>query len=227
MEYPGEAGFREGWPLTVSVSRSALRVLSAGLVGASALALAGCMGSPTYGTDKTANAQLLEDLGGALSIGTRNRASEIEYQPRPQLVRPETTAVLPSPQDNVTSTTEAGWPESPEQRLARIRKEATDNRENLAYRSPVVNDMRGVGPDNITPAQQAEFRRRMTESQGGSATNRRYLSEPPLTYRAPAATAPAGELGETEEKKERAAQREARKNRRAGQGAVGEAPVTR
>lgn len=45
----------------------------------------------------------------------------------------------------------------------------------------------------------------------GSPTERRYLSEPPLAYRQPAATAPANELGKDEWKKERDRKKAAKK----------------
>lgn len=213
--------------MTVFVSRSSLRVLGLGLVGASALALGGCMGSPTYGTDKTANAQLMSDLSGALSIGLGDKKrNEIEYQPRPELVKPQTTAVLPPPQDSVTASTAAGWPESPEQRIARIRREATANQDNPAYRSPVVNDIGEVNTANLTPGQQREEFRRMRRESAGSATERRMLSEPPLEYRVPAATAPVGDLGESEDRKERQAKRDAKNKRKSNRGAIGEPPVT-
>ena len=60
-------------------------------------------------------------------------------------------------------------------------------------------------------AQQAEYRRRRVEGSQGSAANRKYLSEPPLEYRVPAATAAVGELGEDEDEKERRLRAESRK----------------
>ncbi|MGX8008054.1 hypothetical protein ACVDG8_003125 [Mesorhizobium sp. ORM8.1] len=53
----------------------------------SAIALSGCMGSPTYGTDKTAAAQLFDDVSGAATI-TPKRRDPIDYKPRPELVKP-------------------------------------------------------------------------------------------------------------------------------------------
>ena len=53
----------------------------------SGLALSGCMGSPTYGTDKTASEQLVGDLSSALSFSPPKR-DPIEYKPRPALVKP-------------------------------------------------------------------------------------------------------------------------------------------
>ena len=53
---------------TVTVTRkSALRLpVAMSAIVVSGMALGGCMGSPTYGTDKTANQQLVEDLTGIL-----------------------------------------------------------------------------------------------------------------------------------------------------------------
>ena len=42
-------------------------VVGGSLVAAAAL-LSGCMNSPTYGTDKTANSQLMSDVSGILSV---------------------------------------------------------------------------------------------------------------------------------------------------------------
>ncbi len=185
------------------------------LLAVSTLTLAGCMGSPTYGTDKTANAQLLEDLSSSLSLGLGKKEQEIAYQPRPQLVKPETTAVLPPPQDNITTASNSGWPESPEQRRARIRAEATENQDNATYRSSVVRDVVAVAPDQMTPAQQREeFRRQRAMTNGSDGSARRMLSDPPLVYREPAATAPIGELGIPEYRKEKDARRAAKKARK-------------
>ena len=51
----------------------------------------------------------------------------------------------------------------------------------------------------------------MAETKQGSATSRKYLSEPPLAYRQPAATAPTDDIGEDEFKTERRAKSAARK----------------
>ena len=56
-----------------------------GLLGGSLL-LTGCMG-PTYGTDKTAGEQLIDDLGNAIMVQADNKdAKKIRYQPRGSLV---------------------------------------------------------------------------------------------------------------------------------------------
>lgn len=191
-------------------------------VSASAM-LAGCIASPTYGTDRTANEQLLDDITSVFSIGTGQNQQEIAYNPRPELVRPASLEVLPAPQTNVAAGGNPQWPESPEQRLARIRAEATENQNNPAYRSPVQGTVAamdgppriGLAAENpqafITADQRAEFNRRLAIRNQGSQTSRRFLSEPPLDYRAPAETAPVDDVGEDEWRKERRLERQAGK----------------
>lgn len=191
---------------------TARRMLPAGLMLAAATILAGCMG-PTYGTGTPTGQQTLEDVTGILALGGE-REEPIAYQPRGELVRPASLEVLPTPQQSATSG--EAWPESPEQRLARIREEATANQENIQHRSGVRNSRTRTGPmvdwdreKNLDstpgPQQREEFNRRLTMSQQGDANRRRFLSEPPTQYRQPAATAPAGDVGEDEWRKERAA----------------------
>ncbi len=162
--------------------------------------LAGCMSSPTYGTDKTANEQLIGDVSGILSLAPKNK-NQIEYKPRPELVKPTKGEVanLPDPQEDITRTASAAWPESPEQRRARLRAEATANQGNSSYDSPIVNDTsprrprrrrpRPAGPlpaagdfaeEGKSAQQRAEFNKRLAENKQGSPTSRKYLSEPPL-----------------------------------------------
>lgn len=169
--------------------------------------LSGCMSSPTYGTDKTASAQLFEDVTGVISTdvltGGRNREAEIAYKPRPELVKPASLEVLPEPQREIATAENPAWPESPEQRRKRLRDEATEHQDDSTYRSPII--MSGVVRDSasLTPEQRAELERRKRERNQGDANNRKYLSEPPVTYRVPNETAAVGDLGEDEWKKER------------------------
>lgn len=196
----------------------------------SGLALSGCMSSPTYGTDKTAGTQLVEDLSNAFTFAPTKK-EKIDYKPRPTLVKPGPgqREALPAPQDNITQTAANEWPESPEQRRARLRAEATDNQDDPTYRAQIVDDIQvdpvamkqalkesgsshppppgqGLG---VTAARRGEIARRSAEGRQGNPTTRKYLSEPPLDYRVSAATAPQGDLGEDEYKKERRLKREA------------------
>jgi hypothetical protein len=189
---------------------------------ASGLALSGCVGSPTYGTDKTAGEQLAGDLSGAFSFAPK-RKEQIDYKPRPTLVKPAPgqKEALPAPQDSI-ETASAEWPESPEQRRARLRADATAHQNDPAYQSEIVDDVQ-TDPESVkkamadsgsshpprwTPADSdkgraAEIQRRLAESKQGDPNTRKYLSEPPVQYRVASDTAPQGELGEDEYKKER------------------------
>ena len=186
--------------------------------------LSGCMSSPTYGTGKSANAQLFEDLTGVISteamVSNQRRGSEIAYTPRAEIVRPASLEVLPEPQQDVTSANNPAWPESPEQRRARIRAEATANRDDVNFRPSVdapassrvtaaaaVQSGRDAGQPTIAPMNLSGSPVVQRQAKQGDPNQRRYLSEPPTEYRVPSADAPSGELGEDEWKKERSAKR--------------------
>jgi hypothetical protein len=196
----------------------------------SGLVLSGCMSSPTYGTDKTSGEQLAEDLTNAFSFAPK-RKDHIEYKPRPALVTPAEgqKEVLPVPQDSITQTASAEWPESPEQRRARLRADATAHQNDPNYQAQIIDDVQTdpvamkqalkesgsshpprPGNSGIGGAERrAEIKRRLAESKQGNATTRKYLSEPPLDYRVAASTAPQGDIGEDEYKKERRRKKEA------------------
>jgi len=193
----------------------------------SGLLAAGCMGSPTYGTAKSANAQLTSDLTSMFSMRTQ-RGSAPDYRPRPELVKPATMTELPPPQESVTTANPA-WPESPEQKRARILAEI-DGQDGSGAEPLVINDMavaksgrgsfetpsakqdREASPmsNREAKAQRERFNKRVAET-SISPTSRKYLSEPPLEYRVPASTAAVGDVGEDEAKKARRLKRQARK----------------
>jgi len=195
---------------------------------ASGLALSGCMGSPTYGTDKTAAEQLAGDLTGAVSFAPKHK-DPIDYKPRPTLVKPAPGQkdALPAPQESI-ETASAEWPESPEQRRARLRADATAHQNDPNYQAEIVDDVQtdpasikkamadsgsshppAWSPADSDKGRAAEIQRRLAASKQGDPNTRRYLSEPPLAYRVASDTAPQNELGEDEYKKERRLKKEA------------------
>ena len=205
------------------MDRRARFAASAPLLVAGAM-LSGCMGAPTYGTGTPADQQLLTDVSDMFSLAPKDD-KKIDYKPRPELVKPAPgteVAALPAPQDNIVtaSSNSAVWPESPEARRARVRAEATEKRDDpnfepeiaMNYEKPNnsvnsrylyrgnVEILKGTGPEK---QQRADFNKRLAENKQGSATSRKYLSEPPLEYRVPAETAAVGDVGEDEWKKER------------------------
>ncbi|MBL8581997.1 MAG: hypothetical protein JNL61_07215 [Rhizobiaceae bacterium] len=210
-----------------------IRTFALGPILVSGLAAGGCMSGPTYGTDKTSTQQLVDDLSGIASIAPKPKP-KIDYSPRPELVRPASTATLPAPQEDIVASGNPAWPESPEQKRAKIRAYATENRDKQGYEPLVVSDVpavqvtssspekpgqsaRGTDAgvyDGVKPEQTAAYRAAAAQTKQGSDTDRKYLSEPPLVYRTPEATAATGELGEDESKKERRKRREAMKGSR-------------
>jgi len=236
-------------------SRAAVR--SATLIVV-AVTTSACLG-PTYGTDKSATAQLIGDLGDMASIKPQ-KGQEIAYTPRPAIVKPPNTASLPAPQQNVVDAN-SNWVESPEQTRKRLIAEANANQESANYRSPLarvserssgdpvplggslteadsgptvlglLRDDKGrarpkairnpdgpqlpamtprnedAGPTSTQVLRQTEqvsrFKQNLKIQQGTYTDKRRFLSDPPLTYRQPAETAVTGDVGEPERAKEK------------------------
>lgn len=182
------------------------------VVAAGCLALSGCASSPTYGTDKTATAQLFSDLGAAASLSNKREGPAPKYSPRPGLVTPAKgqAATLVAPQAALNDrANNPNWAESPEETRNRLKAEADENADNPNYRSPLLA---GRGQAGTLTEQQKweEFRKAKAEmSPAASLQRRRYLSDPPPDYRQPAATANTDDLGEPEEKKAKRLRKEA------------------
>jgi hypothetical protein len=194
LEYYG----RRGWKGSMTNLR-AVRVLAgvSGLLIAS-LGLSGCV-SPTYGTGETAAEQLMDDLGAAASIGSpaSNDKAKIKYAPRPGLVvaKGEEQLALVQPQASLADKNSGQWVESPEEIRARLVQEAEENQNTPGYNSPIAH------PSDSTNKQMAAFRE-ARKVQQGNYNGRRFLSDPPTTYRE-ADPAQLTDLGEPEKAKER------------------------
>ncbi len=182
----------------------------AGLFGivAGSLVLTGCIGGPTYGTDKTAGEHLVDDLGSAVSISQAN-PSNVKYQPRPGLVLPPENekAALVQPQQNLASKDNPQWIESPEDTRQRLREEADANADNPNYVSPLAKA--SANGRKLSASEQTQAYREARKIQMGAyADKRRFLSDPPLEYRKLPEEATA-DLGEPEQVKERRRKKEA------------------
>jgi hypothetical protein len=185
---------------------------AAGILAATAT-LSGCMGSPTYGTDRTAMEQLGDDLGAAVALGSdRSREkAKIRYNPRPQLVvaGQQDAGNLPAPQQSMANRdNNPNWVESPEETRERLRQEAEDNEKNQNYRSPLLSGRGQAG--QMTETQKWEAFRQAKQNAETTDINarRRSLSEPPAAYRAADAAA-LEDLGEPESRKEARRKQEA------------------
>lgn len=197
------------------------RMAMAVAVFALPLVISGCQGaSSTYGTGKNSFEHLADGLGGAL--GSKKKKARINYSPRPGLVTPPKTAALPAPVLDGTSSYDADLPEDPELRRARMLGQAPKAEErsgalplefmtkrkrdpNVA-RKPVDKwDRDGTLEDFDPQFNRKRFLKQKAQFEGAKgASDRKYLTEPPKSYRTPADTAPVGEPGESEASKARA-----------------------
>ena len=178
-------------------------ILSRSIAGATligTLALGGCvLAGPTYGTDKRVGEQLIEDLASVTTLRREN--VQIDYKPRPGLVPVPDGTSLPAPQESVAKN-DAAFQSSPEQ----LRKQLTEQAR-ASGDSPLRNvDTRSLASQSKSydpkTGKRIDIRKRAARI--GDPNERRILSDPPITYRQAASTAPTGELGVPEYKKERA-----------------------
>jgi hypothetical protein len=191
---------------------------------AAPLTFGGCGLTSTYGTGEVPEIALFREVTGGLA-GRQNK-EEIDYQPRAPLVMPPAAAQLPSPE----ATASAVSPDWPSEEDLQVTASAKDDdpyddvtREDyrrlrpLAGLSPVTTqEIRSTNAqlsddDNRVEyyrmlhhgrADRESFETALAESKGFSRTERRYLTDPPLSYREPATTAPTDEV-ETGKKKRR------------------------
>jgi hypothetical protein len=180
--------------------------MSAAGILAATLALSGCVGSPTYGTDKTATEQLVDDLGSTVSIGARTdeKKQGLKYNPRPTLVVAKDQAgQLPPPQASLANReNNPNWVESPEETRKRLRQEADQNSDNPNYRSPLLAG-NGTAGTLTEPQKWEAFRKAKADAENTNPTApRRSLAEPPTQYRS-ADAAVLQDLGTPESQKEK------------------------
>lgn len=166
--------------------------------------LSGCMSSPTYGTGKTQNEQLLDDLGdiGKLSSLTP-KDKGVKYPPRPTLVMPPKgdQEQLAAPEKSLASKDDPRWLESPEESRKRLAAEAEENKNNPNYRSPL--SFADSSRSRQAEAQQTAQYRAAKQDIEGTYDQRRYLIDPPNRYREVSDPAALNDLGTPEAKKER------------------------
>lgn len=199
---------------------------------AAPLVLSGCVAGTTFGTGVTQEQQLIQDIEGMVSLGSKRKKARLDYSQRPELVIPANTQALPDPEDQASTTSNVDWPENPEQRLARIRSEAEEAdprsgeisveelkrkkvgiRQSNNYGSQVTDR---DGHQAINELKSGEYKKaqmlkkKLAYSNG---PNRKYLTEPPNLYRTPVGTAPVGDLGISEAEKERRAEKVAKRKR--------------
>ncbi|GIL03148.1 MAG: hypothetical protein BroJett030_30470 [Alphaproteobacteria bacterium] len=197
------------------------------------MALGGC--GTTYGTGVSQEEQTVKDMYNLFALSPPRK--NIDYSPRPDLIVPENTAALPEPLDESVTTSNPEWPESPEERIARVRAEAGEidprtgdyapqelrrRKEGIAIEtSNHKGDFRPGKTDRdgnpILYMGDDEARKKVQQAKAGTTYNcasRRYLTEPPPEYCSGADTAPQGAEAFTEA--ELAAREDEKKKRETG-----------
>lgn len=196
------------------------------VMAAIGLLLSGCNAGTTYGTGVSHEKQTISDMYNILSF--KRKAPTIDYSARPDLIVPENTAALPEPVDSESTTSNPEWPETPEQRIARIRAQAGEidprtgdySLEEQLRRKEGINietyDAAGTfipgktdrdGNMSLNPGLDEKARAKVMQRKaeldgkvdGTRVTQRRFLTEPPVEYRTPYSSAPAGENAYSEE----------------------------
>jgi hypothetical protein len=195
-----------------------------------ALALSGCVGGTTYGTGVSQEKQTLKDVYTMFNL--QGEKKNIDYSPRPDLIVPENKQALVEPLDDAATTSNAQWPETPEERIARIRAQAGEidartgeysleeqlrKKEGIGIETgylkrkfiPGQTDRDGVPLNNGEASAEArqEVLKRKAALGMSKGASRKYLTEPPVAYRTPVESAPAG--AEAYSPEEQAAREEA------------------
>lgn len=154
-------------------------------------------------------------------LGSPEKKAPIDYSSRPGLISPQQSAELPKPVEFGSSSYSANLPEDPEKRQARNIAEAPKANERsgelpveFMKRKKVENsqpepvkkwDRDGTLEFDYDPSYNRErvlkYKAEIAVVQG--AVPRRYLTEPPRSYRTPVDTAPIGEVGIDESVKEK------------------------
>lgn len=202
------------------------------LVVASAI-LAGCSTGTTYGTGTTHEEATMKGITNIFSL--KSDKSTVSYTARPDLVMPANKNILPTPVTETQNLSNEEWPESPQQRIARVQSLApevdertgdlpveylTSEKEGINVSRNNANDvsrrnvwakeeqwLKDVRNDAAGKSESAEFQKRKDQLAYSTGVKRKFLTEPPTEYRTPSATAEAGDLGISEE--ELAARKEA------------------
>ncbi len=173
------------------------RILACAAVAAAGVSLSAC-NSITYGTGTSPGAQTLKDVTGIAEIGG-NKKEKIDYEPRPSIVVPPTTASLPQPVDG-NEALGPDWPNDPDEKTAKLK--ATVAAMEAEGKHINIRLPEGAEPPkdpyaDLTPKERnALVRKLAAQAKGVVAVDangnpvRRYLSEPPIAYREADPTAP-------------------------------------
>ncbi|MFK7902396.1 MAG: hypothetical protein AB8B49_06095 [Nitratireductor sp.] len=206
-------------------NKSICVTLRTSLVACSLAILTGCVGGTTYGTGVTQEEQTLTDVSEMLTLQKKRKV--IDYSARPDLVVPDNKTLV-DPVQQASAISDPDWPESPEQRIARIRAAAEEAKATRQTQLAFDRSKKVAGVDNAkldagveAPIGQGvpnyscdpdglvmrkcttdEISRAVQAERKlaklGSNQKRKYLTDPPTKYLTPATTAVIGDEGFTQ-----------------------------
>ena len=189
------------------------RRLIAAALFAALPALGGCISSTTYGTGQAPELAVFSEVTGGLAGGNKNK-EPINYQPHAPLVMPP-DGQLQQPVESASA--EGGpWPSTSDADAVDDRAAGRDDdiarnditpeyarrlRPLAGLISGSSNDQTGSGNDSRDRTNRKyetlqnrdegkKFKAALDEAKGLKRTGRRYLTDPPEGYRAPAESAP-------------------------------------
>jgi len=186
------------------------RVVACAAVVAAGVALSAC-NSMTYGTGTSPGAQTLKDVAGIADL-TGKKKDKIDYEPRPSIVVPPSTASLPQPV-NGNEALGPNWPNDPDEKTAKLK--ATVAALEAEGKHINIKLPQGAEPPkdpyaDLTPKERnALVRKLAAEAKGVVAVDangnpvRRYLSDPPVIYRQADLTAPPPATVDEKKKKKK------------------------
>jgi hypothetical protein len=168
-----------------------------------ATGLAGCIQTSTYGTGQSPEMAIFRELSGGFGA---QKKEPIVYQPRAPLVMPPANDGLPAPVETA-ATANAAWPQDPDQTPEGRREFGDENpRDDVSPEDarrlaplagmgkkdwePGWNENDNPAYDVVNKKKRDSFKAALDEADG-IRQERRYLTDPPDSFRAPAATAPA------------------------------------
>jgi hypothetical protein len=173
---------------------------------AAATALGGCMSTANYGTGESPEVAIFREMtGGVLSP----KKEPVVYRPRAPLVLPPSAGQLPAPAPP-PEVASAQWPDDPDKRAEGVKVFAENPRDEVArgeYQR--LKPLSGAAPgpriarratnndpdfqpqyDMVGKKQQRDSFKAAINDAEGFSSERRFLTDPPETVRAPAPTAP-------------------------------------
>ena len=182
--------------------------------------LAGCAKTATYGTGEVPEMAIVREMTGGL-VG-KNEKQRIDYEPRAPLVIPAKGGALPAPVETASAAS-PDWPVDPDLHKPADAGDGDDIPENdVSYEDHQRlkglaglfrrggsgtgtrvqnNDLQAQRDEYYdfvrqSQGQHDEFGKALADANGLGRTERRYLTDPPVAYRQPAATAPTEFKGE-------------------------------